>query len=196
MKVLKKEAEAVSLLLDGKVGVIPTDTVYGLCAAAQNEAAVTKMYQLKKRDKKPGTLIAANVDQLVDLGIKRRYLTAVEHFWPGAVSIIIPTGFTLNYLHQGKQSLAIRIPNNKKLQNLLVQTGPLTTTSANEPGQPPAGTVQQAHKYFGDDVDFYLDGGDLSNREPSTIIRVVDDAVEVLRDGAVKIDEETGRIIT
>jgi L-threonylcarbamoyladenylate synthase len=86
-------------------------------------------------------------------------------------------------------SLAVRIPADKPLQKLLHQTGPLLTSSANHPGQPPANDIKAAEKYFGDEVDFYVDGGDLAGREPSTIIRIVDDAIEVLRQGAVKIEE-------
>jgi tRNA A37 threonylcarbamoyladenosine synthetase subunit TsaC/SUA5/YrdC len=57
------------------------------------------------------------------------------------------------------------------------------TTSANRPGEPPANDLKEAQAYFEDAVDFYVDGGDLKGRQPSTIIRMVDDAVEVLRPG-------------
>lgn len=186
-------ATAQTALLDsGKIGVIPTDTVYGVVARAEDEAAVTRLYELKRREQKPGTLIAASIEQLEALGLKRRYLTAVAQFWPGAVSVVIPVGDpALKYLHQGKMSLAVRIPANEELQKLLEQTGPLVTSSANEPGESTAVSVQQAKEYFGDRVDFYEDGGDLSANQPSTIIRIVDDAIEVLREGAVKIDDAT-----
>lgn len=179
---------AQKLLTSGAVGVIPTDTVYGLVARATDKPAVARLYKLKDRENKPGTLIAASIDQLLELGIKRRYLTAVEQFWPGAVSVIIPLGPDLAHLHQGKGSLAIRIPNAPELITLLQQTGPLQTTSANLPGEPPANVVSEAEDYFGDKVDFYVDGGDLSGNKPSTIIRVIDDAVEVIRQGAVTIE--------
>ncbi len=180
------------LLEPGAVGVIPTDTVYGIVARADDKSAVDRLYKLKKREDKPGTIIAANIEQLEKLGLKHRYLKAVEQFWPGAVSIIIPTTDPeLAYLHRGKMSLAVRIPDDTKLQKLLQQTGPLVTSSANPPGEPTADTIQQAKAYFGNQVDFYIDGGDLSQREPSTIIRIIDDAIEVLRPGAVKIDGAT-----
>jgi L-threonylcarbamoyladenylate synthase len=184
---------ATLALLDGAVGVIPTDTVYGISACANNLAAVSRFYTLKERENKPGTLIAANIDQLVELGIKRRYLTAVEGYWPNPLSIVIPTGEELGYLHLGKESLAIRIPDDAALRDFLEKSGPLITSSANHPGKTPATTAQEAWDYFGDRVDFYVDGGDLSGRESSTVIRVVDDAIEVLRRGALDIDE-TGRI--
>jgi L-threonylcarbamoyladenylate synthase len=172
----------------GAVGVIPTDTVYGLVARAADPAAVERLYEVKQRDTKPGTLIAASIEQLEGLGLKRRYLTAVEQFWPDAVSVIIPAADpALAYLHRGKMSLAVRIPKDQELQKLLAQTGPLVTSSANDPGEPTAATIDAAKKYFGDRIDFYIDGGDLSNRQPSTVIRIVDDAIEVLRAGAVKV---------
>jgi tRNA threonylcarbamoyl adenosine modification protein (Sua5/YciO/YrdC/YwlC family) len=144
---------------------------------------------LKRREHKPGTVIAASIDQLVELGIKRRYLKAVEQFWPGAVSVIIPCGPELEYLHQGLQGLAIRIPSDKTVGELLIQTGPLLTSSANQPGEPTANTIDDAKRYFGDQVDFYIDGGDLSDRQPSTLIKIVDDAIEIIREGAVIMKE-------
>lgn len=183
------DTAAQQLQQPGTIGVLPSDTVYGVMARASDTAAVRRLYELKKREHKPGTLIAATIDQLTTLGIKRRYLTAVERFWPGSVSVVIPCGPELEYLHQGIQSLAVRIPDDPALHALLLQTGPLLTSSANEPGNPVANTIAEARAYFGDQVDFYLDGGNLTGRPPSTIIRIVDDAIEVLREGAVKIHE-------
>ncbi len=181
---------AVSKFLrPGAVGIIPTDTVYGLAARARDPDGVARLYRIKDRETKPGTVIAADLSQLEELGIKHRYLKAVEQFWPGAVSVVIPvSGPALSYLHQGKMSLAVRIPDDVELQQLLRDTGPLLTSSANPPGMQPAADVSQARDYFGDQVDFYIDGGDLSGRQSSTVIRMIDDAVEVLRQGAVRID--------
>lgn len=174
----------------GAVGVIPTDTVYGVVARAADESAVARLYELKKRENKPGTLVAANLKQLEELGLKHRYLKAVEGYWPGAVSVVIPAADPkLKYLHQGKMSLAVRVPADKDLQELLGRTGPLLTSSANAPDEPTATSVDQAKAYFGDRVDFYVDGGNLGDRQPSTLIRIIDDAVEVLREGAVKITD-------
>ena len=132
---------------------------------------------------------------MADLGIKRSYLKAVEQFWPGAVTVVVPFSTPGgSYLRLGKPDIAVRIVENKKLAKLLNLTGALLTSSANEPDKDPASNVQEAEIYFGPSVDFYVDGGNLKDREPSTIIRMVDDAIEVIREGAVKIDEKTGRI--
>jgi tRNA threonylcarbamoyl adenosine modification protein (Sua5/YciO/YrdC/YwlC family) len=186
------DPKLIELLKNGAVGVIPTDTVYGLVCRAANPESVERLYALKSRDHKPGTLIAANIDQLVELGIKARYLKAVEQFWPGAVSVETP--HHIDYLNMSTGRQAIRIPDVEPLRKLLEQVGVLQTTSANDPGEPVATTMAEAEAYFGDRVDFYVDGGDLSNRPPSTIIKVIDDAIEIIREGAVKIDE-SGRIV-
>ncbi len=189
------DPELISLLQQGAVGVLPTDTVYGLVCAAGSPEAVARLFTTKSRERKPGTILAANIQQFSDIGIRHRYVKAVEQFWPNPLSIIIPCGDELAYLHLGVHSLAVRIPDDATLREFLERTGPLMTTSANHPGEPTARNYQEAHGYFGDSIDFYVDAGDLGDRPPSTVIRVVDDAIEVLREGAVKIDE-AGRIIT
>lgn len=170
----------------GEVAIIPTDTVYGVVARAYDPSAVARLYELKHRENKPGTLIAQSIDQLVDFGFTYRYLKAIEQYWPGPVSVIIPCGPELEYIHQGKNSVAVRIPDDLKLQELMAEVGPLLTSSANQPGETPATTIDEAKNYFGDAVAWYEDGG-VINREPSTILEVIDDAVEVVREGAVKI---------
>jgi L-threonylcarbamoyladenylate synthase len=189
-----QDEKLVKLLREGAVGVVPSDTQYGLMCGADKAESVERLYKLKSRQQKPGTLIAATVDQLVTLGIPKRYLGAVEHFWPNAISVVVPTTPALSYLDRGLMSLPMRIPAPEALRAFLEKTGPLQTTSANAPGESPAETIEQAQAYFGDRVDFYVDGGNLAGRPPSTIIRIVDDAVEVLREGAVKINEK-GEIV-
>lgn len=184
--------QAAQLLNEGSIGVLPTDTVYGVVAAANNQQSVERLYALKKREQKPGTIIAASIEQLVDIGFAKRYLTAVEQFWPNPISVVVPCDIA--YLHIGKYAVAVRIPKDEIVQKLLEQTGPLLTSSANQPGEPPATTIQEAYDYFKDEVDFYVDGGVIGNEHASTIIRIVDDAVEVLRQGKVKV-LESGKIV-
>jgi L-threonylcarbamoyladenylate synthase len=185
-------AEASSYLSKpGTVGLIPTDTIYGLAARASDRQAVSRLYELKKRDNKPGTIIASSVDQLVDLGLKRRYLSAVADYWPGPLSVIIPCGAELEYLHLGKNGLAVRLPDSPELVALLKSVGPLLTSSANITSKPPATNIEDAKSYFDGKLDFYVDGGDLSNHQASTIVRVVDDAIEVIRPGAFEITDQS-----
>jgi L-threonylcarbamoyladenylate synthase len=188
-----QQKQVINFIKKGSIGIIPTDTVYGLVCSASNQAAVEKLYRLKERDEKPGTIIAASVDQLIKLGIKPRYLKAVESFWPNPLSVIIPLDESLSYLHLGLQAQPFRVVADKDVSKLLRITGPLLTSSANKPGLVPVFTIDQAEAYFGEKVDFYVDGGNLKDRKASTIIRIVDDAIEIIRAGAVNIDE-TGKL--
>lgn len=186
--------EIAAKITAGAVAVLPTDTVYGLVCSAASPAAIARLYGLKDRHQNPGTVVAASVEQLVKLGIPLKYLRAVEHYWPNPISIEMPVGSILTEIHQGKGRFAVRIPSHQGFRQLLELTGPLVTTSANQPGEPVALNMAQAQDYFGNSVDFYVDGGDLSHHKPSTIIRIVDDAVDVVREGAVAIDS-SGQII-
>lgn len=174
-------------LLSGSVGVIPTDTVYGLAARAADKKAVKRLYALKRREHKPGTVIAANVLQLLELGVPPDHMARVQSVWPGPVSVETPLGSDLSYLHQGTGRQGFRVVADADLRSLLLQTGPLLTSSANQPGEPVSTTLKQAWAYFKASVDFYLEGGDLSARLPSTLVALqTDGTVQVIREGAVK----------
>src|SRR5438132_13668651 len=105
-----RESALVDELRKGHIGVLPTDTVYGLVARAQDKQAAERILSVKGRKYKPGTLIASNTGQLIELGIKPRYLKAVEHFWPGAISVVLPFPPELDYLHSVATSFPVRIP--------------------------------------------------------------------------------------
>jgi L-threonylcarbamoyladenylate synthase len=178
--------EAAQRLLAGRVGVIPTDTVYGLAARAADPAAVARLYALKHREHKPGTIIAANTDQLLALGVSADHVDRVKGVWPGSVSVETPLGPELAYLHQETGRQGFRVVADEALRALLEITGPLVTSSANQPGEPVSVMLEQAWEYFGDSVDFYVDGGDLSGKLPSTLIAIRENGkVEVIREGAV-----------
>lgn len=178
--------EAIELLLAGKIGVLPTDTVYGLVARAEDADAVRRMYTLKKRENKPGTLIAANTGQLLSVGVPTEQIDAVKEWWPNPLSAVLTVNGN-EYLTQGVGTLAMRVVADERTCSLLEKTGPLMTSSANQPGEPHSTTVEEAIAYFGDSVDFYVDGGLVANVQPSTIIRPTEDGMEVLRQGGIKL---------
>lgn len=180
--------EAVDILLRGGVGVMPTDTVYGLVVCAYDKDAVSRFYSLKNRKHKPGTIIAASTSQLADLGVDELYLRRVERWWPGPLSVETPMDEALAYLHQDMGRQALRVVADEQMREVLMRTGPLVTSSANKPGEPGAVNIEQSFDYFKNIVDFYVDGGDLSDRAPSTIIRFEGETIEVIREGALKID--------
>jgi L-threonylcarbamoyladenylate synthase len=181
------DPELISCLKMGGVGVLPTDTLYGIVARVANPGAVERLYSLKHREKKPGTTIAASVDQLADLGLDAALLDRIRDYWPAPLSIVLPLGDELQHLHQGVGESPFRVVADENLRSLLEQTGPLVTSSANQPGEPPAQTLHEAQAYFGDHIDFYVDGGDIGDRPPSTIARLTDTGLEILRQGAAQI---------
>jgi tRNA threonylcarbamoyl adenosine modification protein (Sua5/YciO/YrdC/YwlC family) len=165
--------------------------VYGIAASAIDRQAVSRLYRAKHREGKPGTVIAASVQQLVELGIPAEALAVVAHMWPAPLSVVLPCASELAYLDQGKNSLAVRIPADETLRKLLQQTGPLLTSSANQPGEPPATNLAMAETAFGQTVDFYVDGGVKEQAIPSTVIKLTNKGnIEVLRAGAATITAE------
>lgn len=176
-------------LTKGGVGVLPTDTLYGIVASALDEAAVERVYTLKGRTPaKPCIVLIASTD---DLGLFGVALTDTQagvaaKYWPGPVSIALPCGSGVGeYLHRGTHTLAFRIPKDEALREFLKIAGPLIAPSANPEGLPPATNLDEAKNYFGDRVDFYIDGG-VRRGDPSTIITFGESGeVVVLRQGRV-----------
>lgn len=178
------------LLKSGGVGVLPTDTVYGLVTQARNHLSVGRLYSLKNRENKPGTVIASSVEQLLNLGIDPTYISKAKFLWPNPISVVVPSDDKLAYLHQGVGSIALRVTADRDLIKLIDITGPLLTSSANQPGEIVANNINEAYKYFGDEVDFYIDGGDLSDRLASTIVAINDKEIRVLREGSIKLNSQ------
>lgn len=182
----------VEMILDGAVGILPTDTVYGLVAKANLKSAVDRLYQIKPRHLQPGTIIGASIDTFRDLGFHEDVLGRCLSYWPDSISVVLNATHVETYLKKRRDALPVRIPKAQKLTKLLQQTGALMTTSANAPGAPTATNIHTAMKYFGDEVDFYVDVGELGERPPSTIIGFDDNgSVVVYREGAVKLDDAT-----
>ncbi len=178
----KLSKEQLHLIKNGGVGVLPTDTVYGIVTQIKNKNSVGRLYSLKSRENKPGTIIASNVQQIIDLGINPVYLKKANKFWPNPISIIIPVDESLTYVHLGMKGLAFRVVSNPEIVKLLDITGPLLTSSANEPGKPVANTIKEAVAYFKNKVDFYIDGGNLSSAAASAVIEINKNGIKVLRD--------------
>lgn len=171
-------------LLTSNVGVMPTDTIYGLVGQALLPDVVERIYKLKQRDEsKPLVVLIGSPDQLAPLGIEVNdtEMSALHEVWPGPTSVVLKCSQAdLRFLHRGTWTLAVRLPELESLRNLLLITGPLVATSANIEGRTPATTVEEARAHFGDQVDFYLDGGEVRS-EPSRIIKIANGSIAYLR---------------
>jgi L-threonylcarbamoyladenylate synthase len=164
--------KAAQLLKTGHIGVIRTDTLYGVVAQALDEQAVERVYQVKGRTPtKSPILLIASTDQLLD-DYEPSELAHLAALWPGKNSVILPSQHGPAWLTRGNASIAYRIPADDRLRQLLEQTGPLIAPSANPEGMPPAMTIEQAKVYFGDTVDFYVDDGEVIDDTPSKLWRL------------------------
>lgn len=173
--------DLVATLQAGSIAVVRTDTLYGVLCRADDEQAVARVYTLKHRDEsKSPIVLIADQSQLYDIP-HESMLPALDMMWPGPYSIILPGVQAPHWITRENGSVAYRIPARDDLRYLLKHTGPLIAPSANPEGQPPALTVQQAIDYFGDTVDIYVDGGEVSDTRPSTLLRFADNKFEKLR---------------
>ena len=178
------DPEVVAMLRRGAVGVLPTDTLYGVVASTAFPDAIERLYQVRHRSSLKGCItLLADKDQASNLIVWDSFDRKLAgKYWPGPVSIVLPVAeYTPAYLHPVDGTLAFRVPDKEELRTLLWHTGPLFAPSANPANMKPASTVEEAQKYFGDKVDFYVDAGDLSGNRPSTLIRQKSGGIEVLR---------------
>jgi len=175
---MKNLEEIINILKSGGVGVMPTDTLYGLVGSAFSKKAINRIYKIKKRNKKKKLIILiSSISDLKKFGISDRLIRTnglmLKKLWPGKVSVIL-------------SGRAFRLPKKKSLIEILKKTGPLVAPSANPEGLKPAENITQAKKYFDNNVDFYLSGGTLKSK-PSILIKInKKEKIKVLR-GIIKI---------
>ncbi|HKX72441.1 MAG TPA: L-threonylcarbamoyladenylate synthase [Candidatus Saccharimonadales bacterium] len=184
------DPQLVDSLNNGGVVVLPTDTVYGIVARADDQKAVERMYRLRGRaPEKPFIILVADRWQIADAELwTDEHRALASKYWPGPLSLVAPTsGKTPEYLHRGTHTLAYRIPDSPELRKLLSATGPLIAPSANPENLPTATSLAEAQAYFGDQVDGYVDGGVIADHAPSTVAGIQGGKVHIFRQGALRI---------
>ncbi len=182
--------KARKFILEGKLVVFPTDTVYGLAADPFNEDAVLNLIKAKQRDPSKGfPILIANLD-LAKLLVEfsPTALKLAKRFWPGALTLVLPLRKALPNVVTGfRTSLGIRIPNHPIAQQLASQ--PIIGTSANISGQNSPVTAEDARIQLGDSVDLILDSGSAKMGLPSTIIELIGPVPRIIRHGALNQDD-------
>ena len=185
MDIIESNKQATEYLNRGKIGIIPTDTIYGISCLASSKENVEKIYEIKGRDySKPFIVLISSIKDLkgFSLSLSKKEFNILNKRWPGPISIILGVNDDrFYYLHRGKMSLAFRLPDDKNLVSLLEQTGPLVSTSANLSDHPPIKSVEEAVKHFDDKLDFMLNTGVLPDRKPSRIIEIKNGVENIIR---------------
>ena len=175
---------AAQLIRGGGVVAFPTDTVYGLGAAADDEVATKRVYRIKGRPVGlPLILMVAAESQLEGyIHIDSRAEAFSRRWWPGPLTLILHA--------KGGGTLGVRIPKHKVALKLLRAAGPLLTTSANLHGEDPAMTAEEAGKLPG--LAAVLDGGKAPGGTASTVLDLTGSEPHVLREGAISTPEILG----
>ena len=184
--------EAVRVLRDGGIVAYPTETFYGLGVDARSRAACGRLFELKGRpEDKAFPCIVSGVPQLEEtaqeLGWAARLLA--ERFWPGPLTLVVEAGVRLA-ASAPDGGIAVRASGLRLARDLAEGLGaPVTSTSANRTGLPPATTAEEALSALGPGLDLVLDGGACPGGLPSTIVDVRKTPPRLVREGRVAFEE-------
>lgn len=199
MKIIdEKNPQAIDLAFEflkaGKVISFATDTVYGIAVDATNDKAVDKLYQLKKRDeKKPIAIFLPDLKSAEKIFVFDELAKKIStKLFPGALTLVLKTkekpeitlAKNLNYNADG--FLGFRIVDSFFVKKLFERfDGVLAVSSANLSGKNPAQNHQEVAKYF-PNLDLLV-GGEISTNSPSTVAKIFDGKITILRQGSLKI---------
>jgi L-threonylcarbamoyladenylate synthase len=195
VRVLKAEAEGalaevVAVLKGGGLVAYPSDTVYGLGAAASDERAVARAFAVKGRlSQKALPLLLADVEDMAPLcaEVPATAKLLAERFWPGPLTLVLrrSPAFQSAALGGG-DDVALRVPNHPFLRDLIRALGePITGTSANRSGRPSCRTAGEVEPELGEAVDLIIDGGSSRAGRESTVIDITAHTPRILREGAI-----------
>ena len=184
--------QAATLLRDGGVIGMPTETVYGLAALASNEEAVRRVFDIKGRPyDHPLIVHLSPTEDLSQWGHFNSDATALaQAFWPGPLTLLVPrTARVPDWVTGGRDTVAIRVPNHPVAESLLelVADG-VVAPSANLFGKVSPTEAKHVFNDLGKLVDYILDGGPSEHGVESTIVECIDTPT-ILRPGSISKDD-------
>ncbi|MDF1562243.1 MAG: L-threonylcarbamoyladenylate synthase [Deltaproteobacteria bacterium] len=184
---------AVGHLVAGGVVIAPTESSYGLFASVRSAAAVKRIVALKDRMAgHPLPLVVAGPGGLSEVAREptRPERILMHHFWPGPLTLVLPAleGVPPE-ITAGTGTVGVRIPPHPIAAALCSAAGPLTATSANPTTLAAARRVDQIDPALLEHDVLVVDGGDCGDHPPSTVVRVSEDEVEILREGPISASQ-------
>ena len=188
---------AADTLRAGGVVALPTETFYGLAAAALDSGSVRRIFELKGRPESKPLLVlvdsVAMAESVARVTPPARDLMA--RYWPGALTLVLPALPTVpSIVTAGTGTLGVRLSPHAIARGLVELVGaPVTAPSANPDGLPPPTTAAGVLGYFPDGIDLVLDGGATQGGEPSTVLDLTVDPPRILRQGAVIVRDGGGQ---
>ncbi len=191
--------QVVAAIKEGRPVVLPTDTVYGLCADAYREAPVRRLYRLKGREElQPTALVAADVDVLLDAvpELRGRAGVIARALLPGPYTLILPNPARRFRWLTGSRpaTIGVRVPiPPEETAAVLGRVGAVAATSANLPGGPDPRRVDDVPDELRAGCSAVLDAGELPGT-PSTVLDLTGPEPVVVREGAVPAAEALERL--
>jgi L-threonylcarbamoyladenylate synthase len=190
VRAVRKSRESIPLIKEviGGGGLVcaPTDTLYGLLGSALKRDAVEKVYRIKGRERsKPLIVLFSSVKEMEDYGV--RVPKELRSLYPAPLTVILPLEENSPFREVFKrEDLAVRVPDEPFLLEVLRETGPLFAPSANPSGLKPAESCRECREYFKEGVELCVEGR--ARGKPSTLIRLTGEGFEVLREGAFPVE--------
>lgn len=187
-------ARIATIVREGGVVVIPTDTVYGIAAAIDHPAALARVFTSKERhgDRTLPVLLGSfSALEIVSTGTTPGARRLMEHFWPGPLTLVVTAkpGLPSQIVGPGN-TVGVRVPADRAARAVIdLAGGALAVTSANRSGQPEALDAVAAQAALGSGIDAILDAGPTVGGVASTVVRVVGDDLEFVRIGALDPSE-------
>ena len=182
-----QEERIISELKNGNLVIMPTDTVYGIITDATKEETIKKVFNAKERSfNKPLLVLVSDKNMLENLvsEISPKAEEIISKYWPGPLTILFPKKDEVSdILTASSPYIAIRMPNDKRLLNIIRKVNkPLISTSANITSKETITEVSQIEEKMKEKISYILDGGVVKN-EASTIIKIENDKIEIVRAG-------------
>ena len=191
--------EAIAAVRAGQAVLLPTDTVYGLCADAYREAPVRRLHQLKRRPEgMPIALLASDLEAILDAvpELRGRAAVTARALLPGSYTLVLPNpAGRFRWLGGTRpDTIGVRVPNlPDECRSVLERVGVVAATSANFHGEPDPARVEDVPEEIRAAVAAIVDTGALPGT-PSTVIDLTGPEPQVLREGAVAAAEARARI--
>jgi len=190
VRTASKSRESIPLIKEviegGGLVCAPTDTLYGLLGSALKREAVERVYRVKGRERdKPLIVLFSSVKEMEGYGV--RVPEELHSLYPAPLTVILPLKESSPFRKVfGREDLAVRVPDDPFLLEVLRETGPLFAPSANPSGLKPAESCRECREYFKEGVELCVEGE--AGGKPSTLIRLTEGGFEVLREGAFPVE--------
>ena len=188
----KELVKAGKVIINGGIVVYPTDTVYGIGCNPYSKKAIERLLIIKERGDNPLPVLFKTVNKIeenVKLGKIGRILS--KKFWPGPLTLVCPIKNNKHEIHAnlGKEELGVRIPSNPITLELIDKCGGMIVgTSANISGKKSVRSIEELDNAIIKKVDIVIDGGKTSLDLESTVIRIVNNKIELIREGYIKFE--------